>query len=259
MAKRKCSIEGCTNPAIARGWCGTHYSRWQRTGDPGTVESRYRPRVGDCGVTECEGTIYAKGLCKMHYARQHRGAPLTAPKRKPRTGECEAPDCDRAVYAQGLCRNHYRSLRVYGDISHVAVPVEGCAVDACDKEHYALGMCEQHYARFKRTGDPIKGLHGNNKGGYVNEQGYKVLSVNGHPVLEHRLVMERTLGRDLRPNENVHHINGRRADNRPENLELWVKAQPCGQRVEDLVAFASAVLKDYGAEALREKRRRKTL
>ena len=93
----------------------------------------------------------------------------------------------------------------------------------------------------------------------TNKSGYVVMHYPEHPnshkngsLFEHTYVMSEHLGRPLKPNENVHHINGVRDDNRIENLELWCSSQPSGQRVNEKQAFYVEFISGYNGEFLQD-------
>jgi len=181
----------------------------------------------------------------MHYGRwRNTGEVGEADSlRKPSSRQCKVRGCENgAVTRTDLCPTHRRRKQLYGHIDgsfsthKKCVKCGGPAVPAGRSNEY----CRDHYVSYVKA-EAVAG----NLSGDKSPNGYVYLSVFKSRFAMHRIVMEESLGRPLREYENVHHINGIKDDNRPENLELWVKSQPSGQRVADLVHW---VLTEYADE-----------
>jgi hypothetical protein len=199
-----CQIEGCEKRVLARSMCSTHYQRVARHGDP-HVNNRHRRHERECA--HCSTSFQVKPSAVQKY-------------------------CSWTCY-----HAHEAPQRRLAAMSKV------CAVDGCAARHWAGDYCSMHYQRVMKTGHPgpvepySKTGEGNSnwRGGRVRageKMRYWKRYMPAHPaadalgyVLEHRLVAEVLLGRYLRADEVVHHINHDPSDNRPENVSVMTHAE----------------------------------
>ncbi len=203
-----------------------------------------------CAVDRCDELTWAR-LCHAHKEEEllEQGH------------HCVTDGCSRAGRTRGMCSNHYNRLRYAGRTCavdactakatfprrHCAAHIQAqnlargnvCSVEDCPRAARAKGLCATHHRRLVEHGELTTARPQRPRGtGSLHPSGYVYVRADGRSVLQHRLVMEQVLGRPLRPGESVHHRDGNRQHNSPDNLELWVRGQPAGQRVTDLIELA---------------------
>ncbi len=166
-----------------------------------------------CKVNNCNRKHYARGYCQKHWHRlQRHGTVKLIDWRKGKYIKCKI--CKTKIYRSptllkvnnfGYCKKCWVS----------GINTKGIKLT---KEH----KNKIRNAWLKKTGEK----HPAWKGGVKRDNaGYTYIYMSSYPkssryIREHRLVMEKYLGRYLTKEEVVHHINGVRDDNRIENLLL---------------------------------------
>lgn len=173
-------------------------------------ECRNAPVYRICGNLKCATQFNAGRTRRLYCSERCRSANLRDPLTQP---SCIIPKCGRVTKAKGYCDAHLVRL------------TEGRSLD-----------------------DPIRTYEHPDGTVLPASHGYMRIKIDGDWLLEHRYHMAISLGRDLLPDENVHHKNGDRSDNTLENLELWTVSQPAGQRVQDKIDWAIEFLANYGYE-----------
>jgi uncharacterized protein (DUF1330 family) len=139
------------------------------------------------------------------------------------TAKCRCDNCGKTYIRKYILvknlAHHFCSRKCYGEWK--IENSKGVNNPFYNRSH-TLETIEK--IRKKQKGSNNKGW----KGGKTTRHGYIVVKAYNHPqrdannyIREHRLVMEKFLGRYLKPEEIVHHINGIKDDNRIENLMLF--------------------------------------
>lgn len=108
-----------------------------------------------------------------------------------------------------------------------------CCIFDCEKEILAKELCSKHYTRLRNHNDTSTTLRDRSTPPEIPS--YKQLRINGKPIVEHRYLMERHLGRKLKSNEIVHHKDGDRFNNAIDNLEIVDRAKHAS--IHHLVGF----------------------
>ena len=160
----ECSITDCTKVAKGRGWCGMHWMRWRKHGDPTFRLREYgsNRRVTTAGYVE----VYCPGhpMAMSHgYALEHRkvmhdlGHDVTGMQVHHVDGDRENNNPNNlAMMANGEHQRHHAksgTSNQYGH--HEATAGRICDVDGCDLPVKSRSWCCAHYTRFIRYGDPL--------------------------------------------------------------------------------------------------------
>ena len=234
-----CSVEGCGQKHEARGFCASHYRNlpevrkanreWQR-------EYLQRPKVRKARME------YRARPESKKAEREWRQRPeVKKAIRERKRDRAQRPEVKKAIRERVRTRDNDPTL-------------PRCIVPNCDRASRCKGMCGVHDSRVRRGSSLDTPIRLTRKDGdtRIDRSGYVIRKLSRGKMSEHRYVIEQYIGRPLLKEETVHHINGIRDDNRLENLELWSKSHPAGQRIQDKLKHSKEIIALYDNPLFRD-------
>jgi hypothetical protein len=138
--------------------------------------------------------------------------------RQSREGVCSFEGCNNKIKAKGLCGKHYQQKRAE------KLKVNLCACGCGEKTVYKYVW--GHHTRLFTSEEQSR--RGKMNDGSTMRQRYEGVSTHYRKVRgrhEHRIVAEEKLGRALEKGEIVHHIDGNKRNNNPDNLEIMTQSE----------------------------------
>ena len=133
MRDRTCSIAGCGDGALARGWCNKHYKRWRKYGDPTELVRNFQG--GQCQVDGCDNKPSSLRFCPKHRYRFVRyGDPHDIGNAERARAERELRPPTRTIDANGYARLYIDRRWVY-EHRHVWEAAHGPIPDGYHVHH----------------------------------------------------------------------------------------------------------------------------